>query len=69
MNSQTLSKCDRECMLRNAHRLLRAKMRHEPLWSFVSDVTGNGSTSSIAICRELGWNPDARTGDQLPAYM
>lgn len=42
----------------NAHRLLRSRYKRKPLWSFISDVTALGSTSSQALCRQYGWSPD-----------
>lgn len=44
-------------MLVNAHMLFFKKYKSAPLWAFVCDITGHGSTRSAAICREFGWNP------------
>lgn len=68
MAAITLNEISREDMLRYAHGLVRGQRtwRHTPLWSFVRNVCGVGSTSGAAICRELGWNPDAWTSQELP---
>ena len=47
-----------EIIMRNAHKGMRRKYKNIPLWSFVSELTGHGSTYSIKICKGLGWNPD-----------
>ncbi|MFG0317412.1 MAG: hypothetical protein ACF8XB_09075 [Planctomycetota bacterium JB042] len=57
---RTLASIDREIMLRNAWRVTgRRFVENRLLWGFVASVCGVGSTSAHAICRELGWNPDA----------
>lgn len=50
-------------VLKNAHRLFKrhAQFRGVPLWGFVSEMTGHGSTVSSEICVEFGWNPDQLT--------
>jgi hypothetical protein len=55
-----------ETLLRNAHRLCKAKYRGVPLWAFVRDLTGHGSTVSIAVCHALGWNPHESGAKTLP---
>lgn len=66
--SKTLEKVSRERILRNARIYMREKYANAPLWAFVSDVTAYGSTSSMEICMELGWNPHAVGSDDLPAH-
>jgi hypothetical protein len=41
----------------NAHRMLRRFYRGRTLWGLVCDLTSYGSTSSIKICREHGFDP------------
>lgn len=63
---------DQEQMLRNAYRLIRRRRefsRGAPLRSFVQEITGHGSTVSSQICQELGWNPFAKIGTDLPARL
>jgi hypothetical protein len=53
-----------ECLIRNAHRLLRhrSQFRYSPLWSLVSEITGHGSTVSIEICKSVNLDPDQIMG-------
>ncbi len=60
-----LGRVCREIMLRNAHRLTRHKYRGIPVWAFVSDVCGVGSTSAMEICKEIGWGPESSGGKRL----
>lgn len=54
-------------MLRGAIAAMsRNRKRGVPLWSLVGDVCCVGSGSSQDICRELGWDPNARGTDRLP---
>ena len=43
----------------------RVSIFRRPRWAHVSDATGQGSTSSAALCRRFGFDPDEITGDQL----
>lgn len=43
-------------ILKNAHSRLRRKYKGVPLWSFISEMTGRGSTYSMKICKEFGWD-------------
>ena len=62
-----LEEVSRETMLRAAHWYAAAHAkRGRPLWAFVMDICCVGSTSAYAICRELGWDPDARANRELP---
>lgn len=67
--SKTLNDVDREVMLRNAHHKISAKYRRVPLWAFVSDICGVGSTSGAEICRSLGWDQDADGSKHLPRHQ
>jgi hypothetical protein len=42
------------------------KFRGMPLWVFVQEITGHGSTYSMDICRRFGWDPHALTHKRLP---
>lgn len=57
-----------ERLLRAAHRLVRRKREYcgKPLWSFIGDMTGHGSTISMDICKDFGWNPHANVNADLP---
>lgn len=56
-----------ECLLRNAIKMASYReKRIRPLWGLVRDLTGYGSTTAKALCRSLGWNPDASARDRLP---
>ncbi len=57
-------------VLKNAHRLFKrhAQFRSVPLWGFVSELTGHGSTVSSEICVQFGWNPDEFTAKAELAY-
>lgn len=66
--SPTLENCNREIMLRNAHSRIQAKYRRVPLWAFVADICGVGSTSGALICTELGWDPHADGSKPLPRH-
>ena len=55
----TLDQIDRRLMLANAWTKVRHHFRGVPLWVFVRDICGCGSTSAIAICEECGWDPHA----------
>lgn len=57
-------------VLKNAHRLFRRhpQFRGMPLWGFVSELTGHGSTVSSEICAEFGWNPDQPTAKAEMPY-
>ena len=56
-----------EIIMRNAHKGMRRKSKYKgvPLWSFVSDLTGHGSTYSMKICKALGWDADQNTSKPL----
>jgi hypothetical protein len=62
--SATLEKVSREQILSNGLRVYRTQ--GAPLWATVSDLTGLGSTSSIAVCNELGLDPDAQQEWEQP---
>jgi hypothetical protein len=49
-------------MISNCHRLLRHKYRNSPLWAMVSDITGHGSTYSVEICLQCGYDPNQNCG-------
>ena len=59
----TLKDIPQRDILCAAHRLLRTKAawRNVPLWVFVRDLCGVGSTSANEICRDLGWDPNQTT--------
>ena len=63
-----LLEVSRECILRNAHARLRSRrdMLSAPLWYFVREMCGVGSTSAITICRELNWDPNSLASKKLP---
>lgn len=61
-----LEEISREWMLRGAISAMSRQTRRVPLWSLVGTVCCVGSTSANAICRELGWDPDAKGTDPLP---
>lgn len=65
VEDDVLGRVSRGIMLRNAHRLSRHKYRKVPLWAFVSDVCGVGCTSAIAICKEIGQDPEESGGKRL----
>lgn len=37
----------------------------QPLWTLVSEITGHGSTYSMEICEDIGFNPHHKIGDPL----
>ena len=57
---------DPETLLRNAHRLLKTKYRNVPLWSFIADLTGHGSTYSAEIATHFEWDPFAPASKDIP---
>jgi len=58
---------DRGWMIANAiGAMSRERRRGVPLWSLVRDICGVGSGSAHEICRELGWDPDAKGVASLP---
>lgn len=62
-----LEEISRGFILRAAiNQMSRQRRRGRPLWSLVRDLCGVGSGSGHAICRELGWNPDADGYESLP---
>jgi hypothetical protein len=66
-----LKAVDQARMLRNVHSLLQKNRKYarSPNWALVSDVTGHGSTISAQICREIGWDPDARVSHALVKHL
>ncbi len=50
------------CLIANCHRLLRHKYRKTPLWAMVSDITSHGSTYSVEICLQAGYDPNQNCG-------
>ncbi|HZX80296.1 MAG TPA: hypothetical protein VFE72_04995 [Lysobacter sp.] len=40
----------------------RLSAKHQYRWSHVMDATGQGSQSSIALCRRFGFDPDEKLG-------
>lgn len=62
-----LEDISRGFMLRAAiENMSHHRRRAVPLWSLVRNLCGVGSGSAHAICRELGWNPDAAGTDEIP---
>jgi len=61
-----LDAVSREWILRGAHGVTSRNRLCVPLWSWVKAVCCVGSTSATAICRELGWDPDAPAHKPLP---
>ncbi len=60
---------DPALMLRNAHSLAargKGKWRKVPLWAFVRDLCGVGSTSATEVCQSLGWDPHQDASKPLP---
>ena len=56
-------------MLRGAwHLAARQRKRGICMWSFVGSVCSVCSGSAIAICREIGWDPNGRA-DKLPRHI
>lgn len=49
-------------LISNAHRLLRRRYKGLPLWVLVRDLTGNGASTSVALCREAGYDPGQTCG-------
>ena len=49
-------------LISNAHRLLRRRYKGLPLWVLVRDLTGNGGSTSVALCREAGYDPSQPCG-------
>lgn len=54
------------CLISCAHRLLKARYRKQPLWVLVRDLTGNGSTTAVELCRSAGYDPSQPCG---PKYL
>lgn len=53
----------------NAHLLAardKSKWRAVPLWAFVRDLCGVGSTSATEICASLGWDPHQDASKPVP---
>lgn len=50
------------CLIANCHRLLRHKYRKTPLWAMVRDITSHGSTYSVEICLQAGYDPNQNCG-------
>ena len=48
------------CLISNCHRLLRGKYKGSPLWAMVSDITSHGSTYSVEICLQSGYDPNQK---------
>lgn len=38
-----------------------------PLWSIVGRICSVGSTSAHEICREMGWDPEAKATSDITA--
>jgi hypothetical protein len=68
MSTPTLDTVSREIMLRNAYAQFRRRSKNRGLsyWFFVEQITGKGSTSSIAICEELACDHNALVPWPLP---
>ena len=49
-------------LISNCHRKLRHQYRRSPLWAMVSDITGHGSTYSVEICLQCGYDPNQNCG-------
>jgi hypothetical protein len=50
------------CLIANCHRMMRHRYRRTPLWAMVSDITSHGSTYSIEICLQAGYDPNQNCG-------
>lgn len=37
----------------------------QPLWTLVAEITGHGSTYSMEICEDIGFDPHHKIGDPL----
>lgn len=56
-------------MIVNAHRMAKpSELRGIPLWGFVRDVCGTGSTYACEICKECGWDAHQPAKDKLMAW-
>lgn len=51
-----IQRIDRKVMLVNAARHYKGR-KSSPIWVLIRDICGVGSTTALAIGRELGWNP------------
>jgi hypothetical protein len=49
---------DFEYTIRNVFVRLKHKYKRVPFWSFISEITGKGSTASREICSHFGWDID-----------
>jgi len=57
---KVLPHIDVERVLVNSHpHVKKSYPKGTPLWAFVRDMTGVGSTSANLLCSLLGWNPDS----------
>lgn len=46
--------------IQNAWQLASKNVRNKPLWVFMRDLCGVGSTTAHALCKIHGWNPHAK---------
>lgn len=44
--------------------MLRHRYRKTPLWAMVSDITSHGSTYSVEICLQAGYDPNQNCGSE-----
>ena len=58
------------CLIANCHQMMRHRYRKTPLWAMVSDITSHGSTYSVEICLQAGYDPNQNCGSaKLKASM
>ena len=54
---------DFEYTIRNVFARLKNKYKGVFFWSFISEITGKGSTASIEICDHFGWNAHTKVDE------
>jgi hypothetical protein len=54
-------------LIHGAHHVVKRyrAWRGQPLWTLVAEMTSHGSTYSMEICEDLGFNPHHKIGEPL----
>ena len=64
-NTRVVDNVSLKIVLLNVHMKLRTRYKKVPLWAFVRDICGVGSTTSSQICEYYGWDASQDAGKKI----
>lgn len=64
-NTRAVDSVSLKMVFLNVHMKLRTRYKKVPLWAFVLDVCGVGSTTASQICESYGWDASQDAGKKI----